>query len=73
MKINSRHCNVKQHDTNKKRQLFKLHFKKQNPNLSWIKNATFLQFMKQLQNNNNENHLKKNLKKYNILDILLRQ
>ena len=29
MKITSRHCNVRQHDSNKKRQLFKLHFKKQ--------------------------------------------
>ena len=29
MKITSRHCNVKQHDSNKKRQL--LHFKKQKP------------------------------------------
>ena len=31
MKITSRHCNVRQHDSNKKRQLFKLHFKKQKP------------------------------------------
>ena len=30
MKINSRHCNVKQHDTTKNKQLFELHFKRQN-------------------------------------------
>ena len=49
--FNTKKTNLKNASTKKqKRQLFKLHLKKQNPNLSWTKNATFLQFMKQSQN-----------------------